>query len=522
MANETSEMPGETLEQRLARGPLEPRVALDILRGLLKTLAFLHWSGRVHGNITPKNIVIAPDGRVALTGVALGRADAARPPLPIPETPAYPGYLAPEQVGGLAPDARTDVFAVGVIAYEMLTGQNPFGAGPGVDAHEVMGRIAREPAPQLPPSARAALPANVVWALETALARMPDSRFANAEAFQEAVDSAATATMHAPAPIGSPQAMGAPMAAADPPRKNTRPVTTVPAIVSSSTTTEAPTTTTEAPTTTTEAPTTTLPPLPAVTRFEDDNPGVEFTGNWATSTDDAYSDRSFQHANGSGATATITFYGSSLAWIAKQGPSYGIAEVTLDGADPITVDLYSAEILYQHIAWETGPLTEGPHTVKIAWTGDRNEAASGANISVDAFEIAGELVDVTRIEQTNNRLDFSGAWNRASAGEASGGNFQYADAAEAKVTIEFTGRALSIIAKKGPNYGEAIITLAGTRTFTMDFYSAEEEWKATVWSSGLLPDGDHTVTIQWSGTKNPLSTGTNISLDALDLVGALR
>ena len=63
---ETHVLRSETLAQRLARGPLEPDAALDILRRLLKTLAFVHWSGGVNGNVTPKNIVISPMARSTL------------------------------------------------------------------------------------------------------------------------------------------------------------------------------------------------------------------------------------------------------------------------------------------------------------------------------------------------------------------------------------------------------------------------------------------------------------------------
>src|SRR3990170_3864499 len=89
----TIETPGvktETLAHRLGRGPLAPTAALDILMRVLKALALLHWSGGVHGGITPRAIILFADGHVRIKGATPGRQGVAARPQPIPETPAYP------------------------------------------------------------------------------------------------------------------------------------------------------------------------------------------------------------------------------------------------------------------------------------------------------------------------------------------------------------------------------------------------------------------------------------------------
>jgi hypothetical protein len=310
----------------------------------------------------------------------------------------------------------------------------------------------------------------------------------------------------------------------DPAEVSQTTVSTVTTSAPTTATTAPPTTTTiETPTTTTAASTTTtLPPAAAATRFEEDVDGLSFAGDWAAGTDPQYSGGSFQYADGAGTAVTASFYGTSLAWIAKQGPSYGRAKLTIDGGTPTTVDLYAAQVLYQQTVWTSGTLSDGLHTVKIEWTGDKDEAASGANICVDALDITGQLVDVTRFEQNDTRLDWAGAWKTTTSVDASGGSFQFVDEAGATVTIDFTGVALDIIAKKGPLYGQATIILDGTETFSVDLYSADVGWGLTVWSSGLLTEGDHTVSIKWAGTKNDAATGTNINLDAVDVMGDLR
>ena len=552
MTIETPAVKTETLAHRLGRGPLGSEVALDILMRVLKALALLHWSGLVHGGITPRSIILFVDGHVDIKGAKPGREGGAGGQQPIPETPAYPEYLAPEQIAGRPADPRSDVFSVAVIAHEMLTGKNPYLTGAGMTASEVMARIADGPSPQIPQAALAGLPAVVGPALGVALAKDPDDRFASAEEFLQAmqIPKAGEETRTAPAdpvkgqrkrsvfryyalpavlavvtlgvvlaillfsrePVGPTQTTAAPPASAT---STSAPDTTLPP----TTTTASPTTTTSGTTPTTTA--TTGPALP-VTRFEDDAAALAFNGTWEAGADPQYSGGAFQFANASGTTVTATFYGTSLTWIAKQGPVYGVAKVTLDGASTFDVDLYAADVTYQQSAWETGALPVGLHTVTIEWTGDKNAAASDTNICVDSLDVAGELVSVKRYEQTEALLVGSGTWTPSASESASGGTFSYADSTDASVAVRFTGRLVSIIAKTGPNYGQAMVTIDGTQTFTVDLYSAEIEWQAVVWSSGLLPEGDHTITLERTGTKNAASTGTNIDLDAVQVIGTLR
>lgn len=547
---------GETLAARLTRGPIERDVALDILERVLKSVAFLHWSGVAHGNITPKAIFLSPEGDVALTGAPAGRPAVAAPANAEGRTSLDPRYLAPEQVRREAPDARTDVFAVGVIAYEMLTGRDPFGASDGLGGREIMSRIVNAPTPQLPEAVAQALPPRVVEALDIALAKDRDARFAGAENFLEALRSpdapGAQSAASTPSNVGPRRRrhwfryfgpplilagivaavvlallfyqhkLGNPLQAATtvPPTSTSAVTTTEPAPTS---TTAPPTTTTEAPTTTTttEAVTTTVP-APVVKRVEETEAGLAYTGSWSNGSDTSSSDGRFRYSKGSNAAVSVTFTGASFAWIAKTGTTYGIAQVTLDDGAPVPVDLYAANTLYQQKVWDSGTLPGGLHVVKIEWTGEKNAAASGAGICLDAFDVAGEVVALTRFEDTDERLNWAGTWKSTPTSSASGKSFKYADSAGATVTADFTGRALSIVAKKGPNYGQAKITLDSAQTFTVDLYSADAQMAATVWSSGLLTQGAHSVKIEWTGAKNAASSGTNISVDAFDVIGTLR
>jgi hypothetical protein len=117
-----------------------------------------------------------------------------------------PGYMAPEQITGDPVDARADLFAVGVLAYEMLTGTNPFGASEGLPVTTIMYRIVHQAPPELPPEALAGLPVDVRPILEAALAKDPASRFPDAAGYLSA--------LKGEGPLPAPEITGAPVSAA--------------------------------------------------------------------------------------------------------------------------------------------------------------------------------------------------------------------------------------------------------------------------------------------------------------------
>jgi subtilisin family serine protease len=261
---------------------------------------------------------------------------------------------------------------------------------------------------------------------------------------------------------------------------------------------------------------------PATSRVEQTDSRLVWSGTWTTSSSTSYSGGSHRYANVSGASVTAVFSGTYLAWIAKTSPVYGKAKVTVDGTTTYLVDLYSAATGYKKKVWDSGILPSGLHTVRIEWTGQKSVSTGGTNISVDAFDVAGTLKSATRYEQTDSRLKWSGTWTTASSTSYSGGSFRYANASGSKVTIEFTGVRLTLIAKKASNYGIARVSLDGGVPVSVDFYSSTTLYKQKVWSTPFLVPGNHTVTITWTGTKRSAATATNINLDAVDVIGSLR
>jgi serine/threonine-protein kinase len=111
-----------------AREPLGVERALDIAGKLCEALVYLHGHGIVHRDLKPENVILVSDGGVKILdlGIALDESARRLTWFGLSSTVGTPDYMAPEQVGGRRGDARTDVYALGTITYEMLTGHLPY------------------------------------------------------------------------------------------------------------------------------------------------------------------------------------------------------------------------------------------------------------------------------------------------------------------------------------------------------------------------------------------------------------
>ena len=260
------------------------------------------------------------------------------------------------------------------------------------------------------------------------------------------------------------------------------------------------------------------------TLYQQTETRLTYLGPWQYAAQAPASGGSFYHTSGPGTALTVSFEGSRLIWVAKTGPQYGQATVSLDGGGPFTVDLYSALYLYQQGVYDTGPLTDGAHTLTIRWAATKNAASTGYLVNIDAFEVMGTLTQApvaTRYQQNDTHLSYAGGWLAYLSGYASGGSFDYANSSGAAVNVSFQGTYLAWIAKTGPQYGKARVSLDGGDAFTVDLYSPTAYYKRCVYSTGLLEDTGHTLGITWTGTKNSASTSYLVDVDAVDVMGSL-
>lgn len=120
---------GINLRERIRRvSPFPPAVAVDIAHAIAEALAYAHDCGYIHGDLRPSNVVITPDGRVKLTDFGVGTSAGASSRVQLSALSDAAGYLAPEVAQGRPPDARSDVYALGCMLHEMLSGTAPFTA----------------------------------------------------------------------------------------------------------------------------------------------------------------------------------------------------------------------------------------------------------------------------------------------------------------------------------------------------------------------------------------------------------
>jgi hypothetical protein len=277
------------------------------------------------------------------------------------------------------------------------------------------------------------------------------------------------------------------------------------------------TATTEAEQTTTS---TTEAAFPPTVNHEQDDSRLVYAGTWSKTSASSASSKSFIVANKSGCSVTVHFYGTKISWIAKKSPSYGQAKVTVDGGTAQTIDLYSSSTVWKKKVWTSATLKLGDHTVTIAWTGKKNSKATDTNINIDAIITTGVLT--ATYEQNNSKFTYAGTWTKQTNSGASGGGFVYADSSDASVTVQFSGTRLVWIARTGPTFGQAKVTLDGEKTETVDLYGSSSKNQQKVWDSGVLESGTHTVKIEWTGQKKAASKGTVIAVDAFQVTGSLK
>jgi serine/threonine protein kinase len=167
---------GQSLRTYLKEhGPLPVDQVVAIGLQLTDTLEYVHQHGVVHRDVKPENILIGPDGRVRLTDFGIAaRTGSHRLTLShLSDVVGTPDYMAPEQVRGERGDARTDVYALGVLLYELLTGVVPY---PTDDAHDAAQRKERTD-PPLVRVRRPDVPQGLEVALYRALRRRPIERY---------------------------------------------------------------------------------------------------------------------------------------------------------------------------------------------------------------------------------------------------------------------------------------------------------------------------------------------------------
>jgi hypothetical protein len=195
---------GQTLKQLVHdEGPLAPQRAVDLTVQILRAARFAHRRGVIHRDFKPQNVIVDDEDRAKVTDFGIARAGASD----MTQTGSIMGtaqYLSPEQAQGHAVTARSDLYSIGIVLYELLTGRVPFEAEAAVTI--ALKQVSEAPVP--PSQINGAVTPELEAVVLRALAKDPADRFADADEFIAALE-AAGSRIPSPAAIAAAEAAAA-------------------------------------------------------------------------------------------------------------------------------------------------------------------------------------------------------------------------------------------------------------------------------------------------------------------------
>ncbi len=176
---------GTSLSALLVAGtPMDLNATVTCMSQLLRALEYAHARGVVHRDIKPANLLITADAQVKITDFGIARIESST----LTQTGSVigtPSYMSPEQFRGETVDGRTDVFAAGIVLYQLLTGSRPFVGSASTVMHQIMNEMPPNPSERNP-----ALSKTFDHIISRALAKRPEDRFPSAQAFLDALTEA--------------------------------------------------------------------------------------------------------------------------------------------------------------------------------------------------------------------------------------------------------------------------------------------------------------------------------------------
>jgi serine/threonine protein kinase len=178
---------GESLEQLIRRrGAIPARESIPIFKQALRGVAAAHRAGIIHRDLKPSNLMVTTDDVVKVMDFGIAKRQGVTGATKFSSTSiGSPLYMAPEQILGRAVDCRTDIYALGITLYELLSGQRPFNTR-GKAEYLVLDAHVNE-LPEPPTVYRYGIPQPIVDAVMRSLAKEPDARFQSAEEFMSAL-----------------------------------------------------------------------------------------------------------------------------------------------------------------------------------------------------------------------------------------------------------------------------------------------------------------------------------------------
>jgi hypothetical protein len=241
---------------------------------------------------------------------------------------------------------------------------------------------------------------------------------------------------------------------------------------------------------------------------EDQNASVQYD-DWRGFKSASANGGYYRMSNVTGDMVGNAFAGTSITWITRKAPTMGIASVTIDGISRGTYDLYSPNTLWKQQILFDG-LTNASHKIAINVTGMKNAAASDYNVALDGL-IDGTSTNVVQENATTVQYN---NWVGKNQSAASGGSYRVNSEIASAAVFRFKGTSISFITARGPSYGLVNIYIDGVlHSSNLDLYAPSQQWQYRINYSGLT-NGNHTIEVQPTHTKNPNSSGYAVVVDA--------
>ena len=196
---------GQPLSALLRGGqPLDPEVVRDLMAQAADAIGAAHRAGIVHRDVKPANLLVTPNRQMKITDFGIARASDGLGLTATGQVMGTPQYLSPEQARGATATSASDVYSLGVVAFECLAGHRPFDADSPVAT--ALAHL-NDPVPDLPPE----VPADLAAVVRRAMAKEPDQRYADGDAFAAALrdPAGAAATAYVPMPVSGAAAVRA-------------------------------------------------------------------------------------------------------------------------------------------------------------------------------------------------------------------------------------------------------------------------------------------------------------------------
>jgi hypothetical protein len=264
-----------------------------------------------------------------------------------------------------------------------------------------------------------------------------------------------------------------------------------------------------------------------VTRIQEDDPSIVYSGNWYKNVSSSNSGSSAALTNATGARAVVTFTGRGISWIGVADRWNGLATVTLDGL-PRKIDGWGATTRYQAVMFTVSGLSIGAHKLSIEISHERGPNGEGSWVWLDAFDVqdgAGvpgglPAATVGRIEDDNPAVTYTGIWYPNLHPMHSGGTAVLAVGAGAAVSLNFNGTEIAWIAYRDEWSGLARVIVDGELKATIDTYLLPGQARTAPYRIDGLTPGNHSMTIEVTGTHNQRSGGAWVWLDAFDVISS--